>query len=110
MIETLRNHPSAEAQAWLLEMELIQTPTLLNATILNIFKSVNGLDDAQFVIDTHEKKILIYLELSWFAKKFFKKKVARNVQELLDSALPNFKKRIIFDKEILNKALAIVGR
>lgn len=97
------------AMGWLLEMEMIQNPVVLNSIVLNIFKSVQGLKDAEFVIDTKEKKILVYLELGLWNKWFKQDKIKGTVQELLDQALPSFKKRIIYDKSLIEKALKIVN-
>jgi hypothetical protein len=109
MIEKLEANPMSGALGWLLEMELVQNPTVLNSIILNIFKTVRSLKDAEFVVDTKEKKILVYLELSRWDMWFHKNEISDKVMELLDQALPTFKKRIIHDKSILEKAIKIVN-
>ncbi len=97
------------ALGWLLEMELVQNPTVLNSIILNIFKTVRDLKNAEFVVDTKEKKILVYLEISRWNTWFHKERISDKTMELLDQALPTFKKRIVFDKTILEKAVKIVN-
>lgn len=107
MIEKLAENPNSDALAWLLEMELIQNPNVLNAIILNVFKTVRGLKDAEFVIDTRQKKLLIYLELKKFHEWFFKKDVEDQILEMLNQTLPNFKFRVVFDRTILEKAIKL---
>lgn len=108
MIEKLVENPNSAGLGWLLEMELVNNPHVLNAIIANIFRAVSGIKDADFVIDTKAKKLLIYLELGYFAKIFYKRRIETQVSEMFEQTLPHFKKRVVFDKKILNRALNIV--
>jgi hypothetical protein len=109
MMEELQNNPNAAALGWLLEMELVQNPYMLNSIVLNVFRMLKGVKDAEFVIDTNEKKLLIFLELTWWSRRFRAKKVEVQALELLDQVLPGFKKRVVFEKVILEKALKLIG-
>lgn len=104
-----KENPSAEALTWLLEMEMLTNPTVLNSVVLNIFKLTKGITDAQFVVDTNDKKLLVYLELDFWHRNFKKQKVADEVLDMLDQSIPSFKKRVVFDKQILNRALFIIN-
>lgn len=110
MIEKLEDNPNAEALSWLLEMELVSSPYVLNSLILNIFSLVKGVKDAEFVIDERQKKLLVYLKLSWFSQRFRAKRTEDKVMNLLDQALPSFQKRIVFDRTVLEKAMAIMEK
>jgi hypothetical protein len=106
----VQDNATPEALAWLLEMELVSTPYVLNSIILNIFASVRGIKDAEFVIDERQKKILVYLKLNWFYEKFKSRGVEAQVIEMLDQILPSFKKRVVFERRILDKALDIMKK
>lgn len=109
MLEKLEDNSNSEALAWLLEMELVSNPYVLNSIILNMLVGIKGVKDTELVIDEKQKKILIYLELTWFSAKFNKIKIEQKVNEMIGQILPSFKKRIIFDRTILEKALKLVA-
>lgn len=108
--EQQAENPNSEALSWLLEFELVQTPHVLNSMILNVFRILPGLKDAQFVIDLKTKKLLIYLELTWFSKHFKKQAIYDQALDIFDEILPTFKKRITFDRTILEKAIELSKR
>lgn len=108
MIQNLSENPQAGALSWLMEMELVGNPAVLNTLIANIVASTRGVQDVQFVLDGVNKKILVYIELKKYYGWYYKKEVLETVSDMLEQVLPSYQKRIIFDKTILNKALAIV--
>jgi hypothetical protein len=107
-MEKQQDNPNPEALSWLLEMEMVSSPYVLNSIILNIFAQVKAIKDAEFVIDENRKAILIYLKLGWFHQKFKSKEIEGQVTEMLDQILPTFRKRVVFDRTILEKALVIM--
>lgn len=109
-MEKSLDNPNPEALGWLLEMELVATPYVLNSIILNIFASIKGIKNAEFVIDERQRKLLVYLKLNWFHERFRAKSVEEQVMEMLDQILPSFRKRIVFKREILEKALEIMNK
>ena len=109
MIHKLEENPQTGALSWLMEMELVSNPAVLNALIANIAGAVLGVKDVQFVIDTRSKKLLVYVKLSWFYDFFYKKATIDQVTELFEQVLPSFKKRVTLDIDILNKALVILN-
>ena len=111
MIEKLETSPPASASAlgWLVEHELVNSPSLLNAMILNVYKLSKGITDVQFVIDAPSKKLLIYLEVTRWTRWFHLKDTEQAAMEVLDQALPSYKKRVVFDRSILNKAIELVS-
>ena len=108
MIEKLAENPNGEALSWLLEMELVNQPYVLNSIILNLVSGLKGIKNVELVIDEKQKKILIYLELTWFSNHFKWKEIEAKTKRLIEQALPSFKHRVIFDREILEKALKVV--
>lgn len=109
MIEKLSDNPNPEALSWLLEMELVSSPYVLNSLILNMIVPIKGIKDVQLVIDEKRKKILIYLELRWWEKRFHAKKIEQQINDIIEQTLPSFKKRVIFDKVLLEKAVKIAN-
>jgi hypothetical protein len=109
MIREFKENPSAEALSWLFEMEMLNNPTVLNSVVLNVFKLTKGIVDAEFVVDMNDKKLLVYLELNFWHKHFKKAQVQAQVLDMLDTVIPSFKKRVVYDKEILEKAINIIN-
>ena len=104
----LEANTSSEALAWLAEMDLVTNPAMLNNMILNLLVGVPGVKDANLVIDTQNKKMLIYLELGWFAIRFKAKVIDLHVNDIIKQVLPSWRLRVIFDRTILEKALALI--
>lgn len=99
----------AEALGWLFEMELINTPSVLNSIILNLLAGVLGVKDAELVVDLHKRQILVFLELTWWARRFKVRRISTQVNDIINDILPSFEKRVTFDRVILDKALKIVN-
>lgn len=95
----------AEATKWLLEQELLNNPFMKNSLILNTLKVDPSITDVEYIIDNNGKKILIFLELKWFARLFRKHKIGNEVLEMLREALPSYGVRVIFSRELFNKTL-----
>ena len=108
MLEPMDKNPQPEAVAWLMEMELVGNPTVLNNLILNILVGIPGVKDANLVVDTNNKKILIFLVLSWFSAKFKSKAIAVQVNDIISQVLPAWRLRVVFDRTILEKALKLI--
>jgi len=94
----------AEALGWLLEMEVIDNPYVLNSIILNSFKNIKGLKDIQLLIDKPKKRVLVYLELKYLYKIFKENSIIQHTEEMLQQVLPSYRFRIITDLALFNKA------
>lgn len=109
MIEKLDENPQAGAINWLLQMELATNPAVLNTLIANIVATTRGVKDVQLVIDESNLKILIYVELTRFHSWFFKEDIEVKLNDMFEQILPSYKKRITFDKILLERALRLIG-
>lgn len=90
---------------WLFEMHLLDNPQIKNTLIMNIFRSSPNIKNLDVLSDTEHKKMLIYLELTWWAKLWKKEQeTADGVLDMLTGVLPGFKFRVIFDKTLFIKA------
>lgn len=102
----LRDKLLAESTAWLLEMELLDSPQLKNFLILNIYNSSSSIKNVELLIDTHSRAVLIYLEVTLWGRIFRKhSSIAQRLMRLLAEVLPSFRIRIIFSKTLFNMAL-----
>lgn len=101
-------NPQADALKWLLEMDVVSDPNVLNGIILNLYRLSSSIKNIEIVTDMPQRKLLVYLELSWWGTKFRQRRIKELSENMLDDALPRFQKRVIFDKTILDRALAIV--
>lgn len=90
---------------WLYEMELLQNPQLIDNLKLNIFMQHKRIKDVEILVDQSRKGILIYLKLNWWGNKFNQEEIKFSVEELMSNLLPNFRKRIIFNRDIFQMAL-----
>ncbi len=101
-----REQMMQEATAWLLEMEMLDSPQLKNALILNIFSSSKYINDVNILIDTNYKVMLIYLKLKWLGRFLWRHKVvATTIMNMLQEVLPSFRVRVVFSEKIFNMAL-----
>lgn len=90
---------------WLYEMELLQNPQLIDNLKLNIFMQHKRITDVEILVDQNRRGILIYLKLTWWGSKFNESDISFSVQELISNLLPNFRKRVIFNRDIFQMAL-----
>ncbi len=97
-----------EGLSWLLELNLIQNPAVANAIVLNIFKVSNRIKDAEILTDTDHKRMLVWIELDWLGKKFFTKEITKNIEKMLQSALPSYQFRVVTDKTLFQKAINLM--
>lgn len=100
----------SEALGWLIEMERLQDPATLNALVLNTFKVDRGIKNTEFIVDEKAKKLLVFVELSWWARKFRARLIREQVESMLTEILPSYRLRVTSDAEILAKAKAIMAR
>lgn len=107
---TFGDTPTAGAVKWLLEMESVMDPNVINVLILNIYKVSDRIKDVEIVFDDKRKAILIFLELSKWGQWFHAKNIQDWVEEVITQALPSYRMRVIYDREILGKALEILEK
>lgn len=104
--DELRELQLNQATRWLLEMEMVDSPQLKNFLILNIFKSSNRIKDVSLLIDTNLKAMLIYLKLDFWGRVFKKStQVSSHILDQLQSVLPSFTCRVVYDRKIFELAL-----
>lgn len=97
---------ASEGTQWLLNLGLIDNPFMKNALIFNILKVSNRIKNTELFIDTTNKKMLIYLEIDWWARLTRQKRsLAEEVFEMLSEALPGYEFRVVYNKAILEKAI-----
>lgn len=91
---------------WLYEMELLDDPQLINNLKLNIMDASGfRVKEVEFVMAQSEQKMLVWIKLSWFYKRWGLNKTCNAIQERLVQLLPNFTFRIITDRSILELAI-----
>ena len=111
-MHTFDSNPQTGAVKWLLEMEAVMDPTVQSTIILNIKKLDPAIADVQLIFDTNRKAVLIYLhvKLGWWRKwRKWDEFLVQLVENQMDEALPTYRKRVVTDYTIFEKALKIVG-
>lgn len=99
-----------EGVKWLYEMELLNHPQLINNLKLNIFATSTRIKEVEFLIYRERKAMLVLLDLSWLGRKFFKKKIFHDVQDVLSQLLPSFQFRVTDDTKIMEMAVEKVKK
>lgn len=92
---------------WMFEMELLdpENPAPLNILKLNVLMVSPRIREVEFLIFREGRQMLVLLDLSWVGRKFFKKRIFIEVQEVLKQLLPNFKFRVTADSKIMEMAV-----
>jgi hypothetical protein len=109
------NKSYEQAAAWLLENDLIQDPLVMNGIISQTLLRVPTVSDMEAVVDTNNRKILIYLSPNYKKRRFFQKKgafediIISQVSDIINSILPKWRIRVVLDRNLLLKALKIIN-
>lgn len=94
--------------SWIMEMEAVSDPTFSNALLFNIFRLSKKVIDVQIVCDSINKRMLIWIKLTWWGRKFHGKKIEEAIVEMVIGVLPNYELRVVQDREILDKSLKLL--
>lgn len=91
---------------FLYDMELIDDPQLINNLKMNVFDVSSSIKEIDLLSSYHRKQMLIWLDLSWFGKKFLEQRIIVGVTDRVQQLLPGFKFRVTTDRAIFDLALA----
>lgn len=101
---------SSDGLMWLLQMGAVDTAAVKNALVLNIRESSLLIRDLEILTDTEGRKMLVLLRLNWLGRWLFwwrKPLVAHRAMLILQSGLPYYQFRVIYDEALFQKALAM---
>lgn len=90
---------------FLYEMELVNDPQLINNLKLNVLAVSPRIKEVDFLSSYHHKTMLIWVDLTWWGRKFYEKRILNDVHEIVQQLLPKFKFRVVSDKNIFELAL-----
>lgn len=90
---------------WLFELELIQDPQVINAIKMNILMISKHIKEIEILTVEQNKQMLILLELSWFGRTFYKKRLCNEALSVVKQLLPNFRIRVIDDRNLFQKSI-----
>lgn len=90
---------------FLFDMELVDEPQLVNHMKMNFFAVSKSIKDMEFLSSYHHKQMLIWLDVGWFGRKFFRDEIESAVLDRAKHLLPNFKFRVTTDRAVMNAAL-----
>lgn len=90
---------------FLYEMELIDDPQLVNNLKLNILDISGTIKDVEFLSSYNHRAMLIYIDVSWFGRKFLLKRIEAGILDRVKQLLPNFRFRVTADRKIMDLAL-----
>ena len=99
-----------EGLKWLAELEMLNHPQLINQLKLNVMMTSKHIKEVELLIYRENKSMLVLLELSWLGRKFFKKSIFADVEDVLTQILTSFRFRVTDDPKIMEMAVAKVKR
>jgi hypothetical protein len=105
-----RTKYQAEGMKWFLELELLSHPQVVNNLKLNILAVSPKIREVELLIYREQKSMLVLLDLTWIGRKFFKKRISEEVQDILSQMLPSFRFRITDDPKIMEMAINLVKK
>lgn len=105
-----RTKYQAEGMKWFLELELLSHPQVVNNLKLNILAVSPRIREVELLIYREQKSMLVLLDLTWIGRKFFKKRISEEVQDILSQMLPSFRFRVTDDPKIMKMAIDLVKK
>lgn len=90
---------------WIREMEILSNPQLINQLKMNILNVSKRINDIELLIAEENRQMLVYVQLSWLGRKFFKRQIFEETEEVLSQILPSFKFRVTDDPKLFALAL-----
>ncbi len=105
------NDFTTSALSWLYDMEILSSPTVLTNLRENILLSHKRIKNCEILIIEDRQDLMVFIEVTRLGLFFKKEKdIEYSVQQILNKMLPNFRKRIVFDKEVFDKAITSVKK
>lgn len=95
---------------WLVELELVNHPQVINTIRFNILMVSNRIKEVEILMFRENKSMLVQLNLTWIGRRFFGRRILTEVQDILTQLLPSFKIRVIQDPKIMELAIAKVKK
>lgn len=102
----LREEMLSQGTSWLLEAEFLNTPQAKNFLYLNTYNASTDIKDADILVDSNSKALLVYIELGWWGR--FRRKQAEIAEYLMEqyaNILPSYRVRVVYDRRIFDLAL-----
>lgn len=94
-----------EGLKWLLEMQVLDDPQLVNNLKMNVLVTSTSIRDVEFLFFREKRQMLVCVELNWFGRKFKRNQIMVEVKEVLSQLLPSFSIRIVDDPKIMELAI-----
>lgn len=99
-----------ESLKWLFELDLLNQPQAINTIKFNILATSERIKEVELLIYREKKSMLVKVDLTWMGRKFFKKRIFADVNEMLSQLLPTYRFRVTDDQAILDLAIAQVTK
>lgn len=106
----MKQRTISEGLSFLLEMEQVSNKAVINALVLNIQASSPYITRVELLPDQLGRKMLIFLELSWWGRLRYKRVIADDILNMLQEVLPAFEFRVVYDYQIFEKALKVAEK
>ena len=95
---------------WLFEMNFLNNGYVKNALYANVYNASPAIKDAEILVDQHNRRMLIFLKLTFIGRLFRQKaNTTANVELILKDALPEYEFRVVYDKELFDKATRLLN-
>ena len=95
---------------WYLEFGILSDPQVRNHIVLNIYTVDPSIKDTQLVIDQERKRMMVHVDFHFWSSLFKKTRILNDVHIILHEMLPDFKIRVVNNKDLLEKSLEIAKK
>lgn len=103
------NNYQFEAIKWLIDMDLLADPRVVHTIKANVLGGNPRVRELEYICTTEfDKQMLIWLDVSWWTNKFYRKGIILDVGEVLSNLLPEYKIRVVTDRKILEQAESLL--
>jgi len=99
-----------EGMKWIMELQLLNQPQAINTLKFNILMVSNRIKEVELLIYRENQTMLILLDLTWIGRKFQKKQIFSDVQDIMQQLLPSFRFRVTDDPNIMKLAVERVQK
>ena len=92
---------------WFLELGIIDDQ-VKNHLVLNAYDVHKSIKDVQLILDQERKKLLVYVEISFWSGLFKKDEILNDVHLRIGEMLPSYGIRVTNELKIFKKALNLI--
>ncbi len=102
-----RQQYQSQGLQWLYEMEVLNSPHLVNNLKMNIMVVSERIKEVELLISRPHRSIMIWIDvdLGWFRKQVRFDGIQADILDIMEQLLPSYRFRVVHDKAIMELAI-----